>query len=652
MSAYLTPGVYRRPQPVPITDIRRVRTDVVGFVGFAERGPLPSPDERPDPLMLAVRLTSWKEFVATFGGFIPYGYLAYAVRAFFENGGSTCYVVRVAATHHAGPLQRPRAASFALPGAVAPQQVATLASAIPGGQREATLSAAGGIQADDLIAIEGSGVTEFTTVVAVDETRLSLGRTLEAEHAAGEAVFRYTPALRVTATSAGNWGNRIRLAITPLTPGPAVREFSLRVTVEPGRDVSQPVQEEFYPRLSLVADDLKHAPTVIASRSQLIQMEQLQGAVLIAGGADRRGVTNGPLAFGPVRLEGGRDGVSGVAGRDFTGGPDELRGIRLLEEIDEVAVVCAPDVVLEAPPVLKSPPPPPRDPCAPPAPPPKPDVAVADPTATPSAFDPPSIGAVHQAMIEQCDRLRDRVTIIDPPDRLRVAEVAGWPAQSGLISRMSRFAALYYPWLKVPDALALDGPTRRVPPSGHVAGVYARVDNQFGVHRPPANAALEFIVDVGEEVTDQQQENLNPYGINVIRSFAGRGIRVWGARSLAARDDSDWRFIHVRRLMSMIEESVDESTQWAVFERNDHALRRTLVHSLSVFLEAIWRRGGLKGELPAQGFFVTCDETNNPASIVASGQIVCQVGVAVAAPMEFLIFEVRQSPGAGQIVEQ
>jgi phage tail sheath protein FI len=139
--------------------------------------------------------------------------------------------------------------------------------------------------------------------------------------------------------------------------------------------------------------------------------------------------------------------------------------------------------------------------------------------------------------------------------------------------------------------------------------------------------------------------------VNAIRSFNGRGIRIWGARSLADPNDSDWRFIHARRLMSMIEESVYKSMQWTVFEPNDFSLRRTLVHSLSVFLEAIWRQGGLKGALPAEGFYVKCDETNNPPSVIDSGQLICEVGIAIAAPMEFIVFEIRQAAASAEIVE-
>src|SRR5262249_16621463 len=147
---------------------------------------------------------------------------------------------------------------------------------------------------------------------------------------------------------------------------------------------------------------------------------------------------------------------------------------------------------------------------------------------------------IYQAMIDQCERLKDRVAIFDTPAQLRTpTQVVRWRELFN-----TRFAALYFPWLKAPDPLELKGPTPRVPPSGHAAGVYARIDNQFGVQQPPANAALDFVIDVTEEIDDQQQGNLNPFGVNAIRAFAGRGIRVWGARSLAGPGDSDWRYIH------------------------------------------------------------------------------------------------------------
>jgi hypothetical protein len=557
--------------------VRLVRTDVAGFVGFAERGPLPPPGAIEfDARQYAVRLTSWEEYQATFGGFTPHGCLPYSVRAFFENGGTTCYVVRVAATDHEDRFEQPQAASLAIPGAL--------------------------------------GIST---------------------------------ALTVTAVSAGNWGNRINLAVTPAGGD----EFSLRVRLVPGRRLSrQGVEEEFYHRLSLDEKNPFFVGERVNRLSRLIRVEVNQGQTSPLFSA-------GTFARGPVWLEGGRDGLRGLRLRDVIGTPALLRGLRLLEEIDEVAILCIPDAVCERPAALPPRPVPLPDPCAP-APDPcaplqveksggasvVPDTIAEDETAMPPALD---AAQIYQAMIDQCERLKDRVAILDTPAQLRTpAQVVRWRELFN-----TRFAALYFPWLKVPDPLELTGTTRRVPPSGHIAGIYARIDSQFGVQRPPANAALDFVTDVAEEIDDRQQENLNPFGVNAVRAFAGRGIRVWGARSLAGPGDSDWRFIHARRLMSMIEESVEDSMQWTAFEPNDDSLRRTVVHSLSVFLETIWRTGGLKGALPSEGFYVKCDETNNPPAVVEAGQLICEVGVAVAAPMEFLVFELRQQPDGAEIVE-
>src|SRR5262249_17834312 len=144
----------------------------------------------------------------------------------------------------------------------------------------------------------------------------------------------------------------------------------------------------------------------------------------------------------------------------------------------------------------------------------------------------------------------------------------------------AKFGAVYYPWLKVPDDLALEGPNRLVPPSGHIAGAFALNDINFGVRKPPANVELQFVSDLERDVSSEQQGPLNERGINVIRAFPGRGIRVWGARSISP--EPEWKFIHTRRLLSMIEDSVEKSSQWTVYEPNDDNLRNTLTHSLSV----------------------------------------------------------------------
>ncbi len=655
MSAYLTPGTYLRPKPAEQKAVRLVRTDVAGFVGFAERGPLPlTPGGKFRVDDLAIRLTSWNEFTAVFGGFIPYGYLAYAVRAFFENGGTTCHVVRVAATNHPDPLSRPRVASMVIPDSSNPVRVGSLSSDVNKGQTDLTLTLSGAepLGDGDLIAIKDRGFTEFAMVIAAANNTITLGAKTTARLAAGAGVYKYSPGLIIKATSAGNWGNRIRVELKPLQDSTFGKEFSLRVTVDAGPDSSLPKEEQFFKRLSLQKSLPKrsdrnplYAPDVINAEATFIKVSSPSANLrLDQGFADD--LTAGPFIDGPVYLEGGRDGLNGVGLLDFTGATDDLRGLRLLEEIDEIGILAIPDAVFETSP-RKPRPLPSRPPCEPPPKPPAPNPIADDPTAIPRGFDRNGVINLYQTMIDQCERLTDRIAILDSPQIIRnPSAIVDWRYEFH-----TRFAALYYPWLKVPDPLDIDRLARAVPPSGHVAGVYAQIDNRFGVHHPPSNVALEFITDVVDEVTGLQQEELNPHDVNAIRPFRGRGIRVWGARSVSASGDNDWRFIHARRLMSMIEESVYKSMQWAVFESNDFSLRRTLVHSLSVFLEAIWRQGGLKGALPSQGFYVKCDETNNPPAVVDAGQVVCEVGIAIAAPMEFIVFEIRQNPAGATIAE-
>jgi hypothetical protein len=543
-----------------------VRTDIAGFVGYCERGPLPIASDFPDgkfkPEQVALKITSWKQFQANFGGFLPYGYLAYAVRAFFENGGNTCYVARVAAVAADRGSDWPALAAVPLP--------------------------------------------------SVDP--------------------RHPVGARFVATSRGSWGNQVQLQITPLDAG----SFALRAIVNLGPGIP-PAEAEFYRRLSLDPKDPNYAGAILAQQSNLVRLDT--GPLpFVQGGA---------LQGGQVSLTGGTDGLAQATVQDFTGGLDDLRGLRLLEAIDEVSILAVPDAVFREPAAPPPPPPPPPDPCDG-FPQPKPAGAVNE---VHNALNAADGLQVQQAMIDQCQRLRYRVALIDPPDQLQIDTVQTWLFNSGLITRFSLYAALYYPWLKVPDPLQPLGNTRRVPPSGAVAGAYAYNDLTFGVQRPPANLELDWTTDVGQAISDAQQGDLNQNNINALRVFPGRGIRIWGARSLANEDNTEWRFIHVRRLMSAIEETVEHQSRWAVFQNNDNALRASLKHSMEVLLEGIWAAGGLKGGTPAQAFYVKCDSANNPQDVIDRGQLICEVGIAVAAPMEFIVFQIRQD-ATGTVVEE
>jgi phage tail sheath protein FI len=204
-------------------------------------------------------------------------------------------------------------------------------------------------------------------------------------------------------------------------------------------------------------------------------------------------------------------------------------------------------------------------------------------------------------------------------------------------------AALYYPWIEVMDPL-----TRRpitIPPSGHIAGVWARVDEQRGVHKAPANEVLMGANGLAFQVTHAEQGSLNMNGINCIRAFPGRGIRIWGARTLSS--DPEWRYINVRRLFNFVSESIMTGTQWSVFEPNDPFLWTSLTISVSNFLRGVWRRGALFGSTPSEAFYVKCDAETNPPEVIEAGQVVCEIGIAPVKPAEFVIFRLSQFTGGG-----
>jgi phage tail sheath protein FI len=214
----------------------------------------------------------------------------------------------------------------------------------------------------------------------------------------------------------------------------------------------------------------------------------------------------------------------------------------------------------------------------------------------------------------------------------------------------SKYAAFYYPWLRVVDPLrATVSLTRDIPPSGHVAGQYAHSDIEVGVHKAPANAALAWIQDVTVSINDAVHGVLNPSGINAIRPLPGRGIRIFGARTVSS--DPDWRFVNVRRLLMMIEKAIDVSIQWAVFEPNSGLTRAKLRLALTSFLLTLWQKGALMGRAADEAFFVKCDETNNPARERDNGRLLAEVGVAASQPFEFVILRVFRTNNEFEITE-
>ena len=246
--------------------------------------------------------------------------------------------------------------------------------------------------------------------------------------------------------------------------------------------------------------------------------------------------------------------------------------------------------------------------------------------------------AIQTAVITHCVNTGDRFAILDglqAPATLTAAAI-----QNGVGD--SDYAAMYFPWITVYDPVE-NGPVV-VPPSGHVAGIYARVDASRGVHKAPANEVVRGALGVDVRVSKADQGELNQAGINAIRDINGN-ITVWGARTLGGDGNGAWKYVHVRRLFLFLRESIDEGTQWVVFEPNTQALWSRITRNVTAFLTNVWRSGALFGGTPAEAFYVRCDASLNPPEVRELGQVITEIGVAVVQPAEFVVFRISQWSG-------
>jgi phage tail sheath protein FI len=293
---------------------------------------------------------------------------------------------------------------------------------------------------------------------------------------------------------------------------------------------------------------------------------------------------------------------------DFRGDVSERKGVEGLEVLDDVTMLCVPDLMTTMP---------------------------------GEKLDLEMVKAVQMMMIAHCERLGDRVAILDAPPDLTPQEVKKWRME--IAGFDTSYAAMYYPWIKVMDA-ATDT-VIKVPSSGHMAGIWARNDNTRGVHKAPANEVVLGAIGLAYQTTKGEQDTLNPIGVNCIRAFPGRGIRVWGARTLSS--DGSWRYINVRRLFNYVEKSIENGTQWVVFEPNNRKLWARVNRDVSAFLRMVWRDGALFGSAPAEAFYVKCDDELNPPESRDLGRLIVEIGMAPVKPAEFVIFRISQWAGPG-----
>ena len=398
--------------------------------------------------------------------------------------------------------------------------------------------------------------------------------------------------------------------------GRSPAEITVEVTETPAPEGEQPPSDRFnlvVKRAGRVVETFENVTTkhgkenvvtAVKERSKVITLEEVAPLETATPPKGAVALREAPAAPATPRQ---------MAAEDYVGDTAERTGVGGLEAIDEITMIATPDLM--------------------------------------GAYhrgiiDSESVKAVQLAIIAHCEQMGDRMAILDPPPSLSAQQMREW--RTDLMGYDTAYAALYYPWVKVFDPAT--GSNVFVPPSGHVAGVWARNDSTRGVHKAPANEVIRGAIALETHLTRGEQELLNPNGVNCIRAFPGRGIRVWGARTLSS--DPEWRYLNVRRLFNFLEESILNGTQWVVFEPNDDALWAKIRRTISAFLVLQWNQGALFGLTPAEAFFVKCDRETNPAESIDAGQVICEIGVAPVKPAEFVIFRLAQMSGGNSLVTE
>ncbi len=576
---YRPPGVYAAfVDPArPTLEIADTRT--TGFVGLTQKGPLNEP----------TRIQNWDEFVETFG-YSNEHYLSDAVYAFFRNGGTACYVVRVAHTAPAG--EQPGADH-----AACAEQVQVDDWSKPSLRIRALNEGRWG----NLIwfkCVHAHGATALLTRdldIGSGEAHVNTVRGFEV----GSLVRIYDKENSdyVVLTEVGDklikWGNETPVNRRHRAAAPThleVMEFELHVALRDRREV--------FKNLQMHPSSRHYAPRVVASRSRLIRVEDL--------GTKSPVPHNLPEAMPMTKLDGGRDGSEKVTPEDFIGhdfGPGERSGLSALGAQDEVALLAIPDAML-----------------------------FHDREKGPAGEM--KAQRVQDTMVSMCENLKERFAILDIPPSKDIEWVQRWRRRVE-----SSYAAFYWPWLEMVGPLG--GAPRAIPPSGPMAGVYAKKDTDEGVHSAPANVAIVDGFDLSLRVTEDHLGILNASNVNTFR--IQRGVRPWGART--ASSDPDWRYINVRRLFIMLRRTLDQGFAWVTFEPNSHPTWAQVTIATTQFLERLWKKGMLAGGKPDEAFFVQCNAETNPPDNIDKGILICNIAVAPTRPTEFVMISMVQEMG-------
>jgi hypothetical protein len=574
------PGIQVEEQKYALNPLHIDGRCLTGLAGIAERGPLHEP----------IRITSFDEYLKTFGGFDTVGNLPYSVYNYFKCGGSECVIVRIANEKYASKAQL--------------KIKCTISGAIV---FEAQSEGVWGNYIVVQIWYEGEHLkktgridrTEGSWIVLDDEDagvndvlRISLR---------GQTVFR------VITRREGN----VFYLDKPLK--------LLRKLVNPAEDMKI---EKVFMSLSLSCkgriENFLHLSMNPASDRYYLPYINERSLFCVVRGDKAKGL---PKPVFALPASGGRDGVAEMTAKDFIGfyhGLNQYRGLGSFESRDDISLVAVPDVCWL--------------------------LSQAGRTREESYS---AVHAVQTAMVNQAERFRGRFAVLDMPDDLEGLEALKW---AGKLDSSS--AAAYYPNIDMIDPLDRSGAkTVRIPPSGAICGCIVATDNEKGIFHAPANTMIPGAVGLSKIIKEAEYDFLYPAGINLLRYFPGRGIKIWGARTLSS--DPAWRYINVRRTFSAICRSLQGGTQWAVFETNDKNLRKRLVRQVSGFLLDLWMKGYLAGSTAEQGFFVRCDDELNPYENIDLGILTFEVGLAITKPTEYFKISITaEKEGASVYIKE
>ena len=583
MAEYLSPGVYVEEYDSGATPMQGVSTSTAGFVGLAERGPVIGQPQL---------VTSFADYKRMYGGYLSeaaYGnnrFLPYAVEQFFANGGARAYIMRAvpgdakAGSRTAGVLK----ITAANPGAWAEDLRVVVT---PASKAKTQVLAVNGA---DLTLKNADGFNPGDVVELFD------GKT--AAHATVKSVLDKVITLDAPCT--------LDVADTKVGTAKYIKTCEITLTVRLGETV------ETFENLSLKPDALNNV-CVKTAKSDLICVE-VTAAKAPAAPAPKEKDKDGKEIPAPapkaasivpyelcggsgselvLTLQGGSNGsVLTVTPDAFLGkddGPGKRTGLQAFQENGNVSIMAIPGVTAPE---------------------------------------------VQAALIAFCESKKSCFAILDVPMELKKTnDVANFRDMYD-----STYAAMYHPWLEMYDA----GSKRSAyfPPSGAMAGIYARTDIERGVHKAPANEVVRGCTGLSCAYNEGEQDILNPIGVNLIRSFTGRGIRVWGARTISS--NGLWKYLNVRRLFIYVEESIKANTNWVVFEPNSTTLWNRVTRTIETFLATCWRDGALAGSTPSEAFFVECGPTTMTQDDIDNGRLICQIGIAPVKPAEFVIFRITQ----------